>query len=176
VTEVALRCAVRGDVPWLADLVSHPEVSPFLAAVRAASPAEIAAEIERAERDPEGFGVLVIEAGGEPLGTVTWERVNRRSRIASVSGLALDPRARGRGIAAAAIELLVAELLDARGLHRVQAEVYGFNERGAAFFERAGFVREGVRRLAYWRDGHWVDGVCFGLVAEDRAGESGQRP
>jgi RimJ/RimL family protein N-acetyltransferase len=168
VTDVALRRAVRGDVPWLADLVSHPEVSPFLAAVRAASPAEIAVEIERAERDPDGFGVLVIEVDGEPLGTVTWERVNRRSRIASVSGLALDPSARGRGIAAAALELLVSELLDARGLHRVQAEVYSFNDRGAAFFERAGFVREGVRRRAYWRNGRWVDGILFGLIAEDR--------
>lgn len=172
--EVALRRAVQGDVPWLTDLVAHPDVARFLAAVRAASPAEIAAEIERAGRDPEGYGVIVIEVGGESLGTVTWERVNRRSRIASVSGLALDPRARGRGIAAAAIELLVAELLDERDLHRVQAEVYGFNERGAAFFERAGFVREGVRRLAYWRDGRWVDGVCFGLVAEDRAREAGR--
>jgi hypothetical protein len=30
-----------------------------------------------------------------------------------------------------------------------------------------GFVREGVRRKAYWRHGKWEDGVHFGLVAED---------
>lgn len=167
-TDVALRRAGRGDVPWLAELVSHPDVSAFLAAVRPSTPEAILAEIERAEREPEGFGVLVIEERGEPRGTVTWERVNRRSGIASISGLALDPRARGRGIAALALELLVAELLGARGLHRVQAEVYGFNERGAAVVERAGFVREGVRRSAYWRDGRWVDGILFGLIAEDR--------
>lgn len=167
-TDVALRRAVRGDVPWLAELVSQPEVSAFLAAVRPSTPEEILAEIERAERETEDLGVLVIEESGEPRGTVTWERVNRRSGIASVSGLALDPRARGRGVAAAALELLVSELLDARGLHRVQAEVYGFNERGAAFLERAGFVREGVRRQAYRRDDRWVDGILFGLIAEDR--------
>lgn len=167
-TDVALRSAARGDVPWLADLVSQPEVSTFLAAVRPSTPEEILAEIARAEHDPEGLGVLVVEESGEPCGTVAWERVNRRSRIASVSGLALEPRARGRGVAAVALELLVSELLDVRGFHRVQAEVYGFNERGAAFFERAGFVREGVRRLAYWRDGRWVDGILFGLIAEDR--------
>ena len=167
-TDVGLRPAVRGDVPWLAELVSHPDVSGFLAAVRPSAPEEILAEIERAARDPEDLGVLVIEESAEPRGTVTWERVNRRSRIASVSGLALDPRSRGRGIAAVALELLVSELLDARGLHRVQAEVYGFNERAVALFERAGFVREGVRRQAYWRDDRWVDGILFGLIAEDR--------
>ena len=33
--------------------------------------------------------------------------------------------------------------------------------------ERAGFVHEGARRLAYWRHGEWVDGVLYGLVRED---------
>jgi RimJ/RimL family protein N-acetyltransferase len=168
VTDVVLRPAVRGDVPWLVELISHPDVSAFLAAVRPSTPDELLVEIERAERDPEGYGVVVIEEHGTPRGTITWERVNRRSRIASVSGLALHPSARGRGIAADALDLLVVELLDARGLHRLQVEVYGFNERGAAFFERVGFVREGVRRRAYWRDDRWVDGILFGLIAEDR--------
>ena len=29
------------------------------------------------------------------------------------------------------------------------------------------FMREGVRRKAYWRNDEWVDGVLYGLVAED---------
>ena len=33
--------------------------------------------------------------------------------------------------------------------------------------ERSGFVREGVKRKAYLRDGEWVDGVLYGLVEED---------
>jgi RimJ/RimL family protein N-acetyltransferase len=34
-------------------------------------------------------------------------------------------------------------------------------------FERAGFMREGVRRRAYDRAGAWQDGVSFGLLADD---------
>jgi len=41
-----------------------------------------------------------------------------------------------------------------------------------AHAERVGFVREGVRRKAYWRNEQWVDGVLYGLVAEDLADES----
>ena len=33
--------------------------------------------------------------------------------------------------------------------------------------ERVGWVREGVRRRAYWRDEAWVDGVLFGLVDDE---------
>jgi RimJ/RimL family protein N-acetyltransferase len=49
-------------------------------------------------------------------------------------------------------------------------EIYGFNERAMAHAGRAGYVREGVRRKAYWRNEQWVDGVLYGLVAEDLAG------
>jgi RimJ/RimL family protein N-acetyltransferase len=111
--------------------------------------------------------VLVVELDGEPAGTVTWERVNQRSRIASVGGLAIAPRLRGRGVGVDAARALQRHLIRDIGFHRIQMEVYGFNQRSLRHAERAGWVREGVRRKAYWRDGEWVDGVLFGLVAED---------
>jgi RimJ/RimL family protein N-acetyltransferase len=58
-------------------------------------------------------------------------------------------------------------LLGELGFHRLQIEIYGFNERAMRHAERVGFVREGLRRKAYWRRGAWVDGVLYGLVAED---------
>jgi putative acetyltransferase len=167
---VALRPAAVDDAPFVAALVSHPDVAPFLAAVRAATVEEVRAEIERALAEPDACGVLVIEADGRPVGTVAWERVNRRSRIVSVGGLAVDPGAHRSGVASGALHELVPYLLGEKGFHRVQLEVYGFNERAAALFERAGFTREGVRRKAYLRGGEWVDGILFGLVEEDRAG------
>lgn len=165
---IALRPAGLDDVPFLVEVVTHPDVAPFLAAVRASDAEAVRVEVERAVDDPEAVGLLVISSDERRLGTVAWRRVNRRSRIAELSGLALLPEARGTGVAAAALDLLLDELLDARGFHRVQLEVYGFNTHGARFFERAGFVREGLRRRAYWREGEWVDGILFGLLAEER--------
>jgi RimJ/RimL family protein N-acetyltransferase len=45
--------------------------------------------------------------------------------------------------------------------------VYAFNERALAHAERVGYTREGVRRKAYRSESGWVDGIMFGLVAED---------
>ena len=53
------------------------------------------------------------------------------------------------------------------GYHRLQLEVYGFNERAMLHAERVGFVREGVKRKAYRRHGEWMDGVMYGLLRED---------
>ena len=164
---VALRPATPADVPFLVELFGSEDVAPYLAASRAHGTEEVAAEIRRGEHEPEGFGVLVIEVGGVAAGTVAWELVNRRSRIAAVSGLALSPTVRGRGLGRAVVEALVELLIGERGIHRLQMEVYAFNERALRHAERAGWVREGVRRKAYWRNGEWVDGILFGIVEED---------
>ena len=98
-----------------------------------------------------------------------FERTNARSRIASLGGLAVHPAFRGAKVADTAARHFQRHLLDELGFHRLQMEIYGFNERAMRHAERAGFVREGVRRKAYWRNDEWVDGVLYGLVAEDIA-------
>jgi RimJ/RimL family protein N-acetyltransferase len=96
-----------------------------------------------------------------------FEVANARSRIAHLERLAVHPRFRGRGIADDAARQLQRHLIFDLGFHRLQLEIYAFNERAVAHAERAGFVREGVRRKAYLRHGEYVDAVLFGLVRED---------
>lgn len=164
---LTLRAATQADVPFLVALGGDADVAPFLAAVRASTAEAVAEEVARSERDPDAFGLLVIEVDGERAGTVTWERVNRRSRIASVSGFAVHPSYRRQGLGVVAARLLQRHLIRERGFHRLQMEVYGFNDRALRHAKRAGWIREGVRRKAYWRGDEWVDGVLFGLVEED---------
>lgn len=164
---VAIRRAQVDDADFLVELVTHEDVEPFLAAIRAKERDEVLAEIERSAGDAEAFGVFVIEVDGIRAGTVRFERANRRSRIADLGGLAVHPRFRGRKVSDEAARLFQRHLIDDLGFHRLQLEIYGFNERAMAHAERSGFTREGVRRRAYWRNGEWVDGVLYGLVAED---------
>jgi len=164
---VSIRRAKPGDLDFLVELVTHEEVEPFLAAVRAKSPDELRAEVERSLAEPEAYGVFLIEVEGRPAGTMRFERTNRRSRIADIGGLAVHPRFRGHRVADEAARLFQRHLVEELGFHRLQLEIYGFNERAQAHAERAGFTREGVRRKAYWRNEEWVDGVLFGFVAED---------
>jgi len=128
-------------------------------------------EIERSLVEPEAFGRLLIETPFERewrlAGAIGFERTNKRSRIASVGGLAVHPDFRGHGLGKAAVRELARVLFADRGYHRLEAGVYGFNERGMAAIESAGFVREGVKRRAYCPHGEWVDAVWFGLLAEE---------
>ena len=164
---VSIRRARLDDVDFLVELVTDEDVEPFLAAVRPKDADSVRAEIERSQAEPDAYGVFVVEVDGERAGTMHFERANRRSRIADLGGLAIHPSHRGHRIADAAARLFQRHLIHELGFHRVQLEIYGFNERAMRHAERSGFTREGVRRKAYWRNGEWVDGVLFGLVAED---------
>jgi RimJ/RimL family protein N-acetyltransferase len=164
---ISIRPARADDVDFLVELLNADDVEPFLAGRRARDREALLAEIERTQAEPDAFGRLIVEVDGERAGAMGWERVNERSRIAHLGGLALDPRFRGRGVADEAARLLQRHLIFERDYHRLQLECYGFNERAIRHAERAGFVREGVKRKAYRRHGEWVDGVMFGLVRED---------
>jgi RimJ/RimL family protein N-acetyltransferase len=168
---VRIRRATRDDIEFLLDLANHEEVEPFMSERRARDHEAILDEIERSEREPVESGRFVIEVedegGWRRGGSMGFDVANRRSRIANLGGLAIHPGFRGRRIADEAARQLQRHLLFDLGYHRLQLECYGFNERAIRHAERAGFVREGVKRKAYLRHGEWVDGIMFGLLKED---------
>jgi RimJ/RimL family protein N-acetyltransferase len=154
------------EADFISSLATHADVEPFMAVVSAKDPEAFKEEIERAEREPEHYGRYVIEVRGERAGTMAFEVKNRRSRIAWVYGIMVHPDFRGRRVADRAARAFARHLFDDLGYHRLELEVYGFNERALAHAERV-YVREGVKRKAYWRNDEWVDGVIFGLTQED---------
>jgi RimJ/RimL family protein N-acetyltransferase len=162
-----VRRAGVADVEFMASLAVHEAVEPFMAAISPRGCEELQEEVRCSEEEPEVHGRFVIEVDGDRAGTMAFDVANRRSRIAYLHAIMLDPGHRGRGLATAATRLLVRHLVFDLDYHRVQLEVYGFNEPALRHVERAGFRREGVRRHAYWRHGGWVDGILFGLVRED---------
>jgi RimJ/RimL family protein N-acetyltransferase len=164
---VSIRRAHASDADFLVELMTHEDVQPFLAAVRVSDRDGILKEIERSCSEPDAFGLFVIEVDGLRAGTMRFARHSERNRIADLGGLAVHPDFRGRRVSDDAARLFQGHLFEDLGFHRLQLEVYGFNERAMRHAERAGFVHEGRRRRAYERNGEWVDGVLYGLTRED---------
>jgi RimJ/RimL family protein N-acetyltransferase len=171
---VAIRRARPDDVDFLIELTTHDDVDPFLSARRATSREELLEEIDRSNAEPDDFGRFVVEVDGERAGVMGFAVSNKRSRVARLGGLAVHPDFRGRRVSDEAARLFQRHLIRELGYHRLELEIYGFNERAMQHAERSGFVREGVKRKAYRRHGEWVDGVLFGLIEEDLARE--ERP
>ena len=160
-----LRPATGEDLGYLLGLARDPEVGPLLAP-GAAFEERLEEMLAARAAEGEPFGLYVIESdGGEPLGGLALMLGSAHSRICNLRQLMVDPAARGRGVGTAAVRLACVRALVEHGYHRVQTETYGDNLTAHRLFERVGFVREGVRRSAYWRDHGWRDGVLYGIVA-----------
>jgi RimJ/RimL family protein N-acetyltransferase len=166
-----LRRATRDDVDFLIELSTHDDVEPYLRAIRPRDRDELLEEIDQSLAEPQESGrfVIEVEEGGEwrPAGIMGFDLANKRSRIANLGGLAVHPDFRGRHLSDEAARAFQRYLLLELDYHRLQLEIYGFNERAIQHAERSGFIREGAKRKAYWRHGEWVDGILFGLVRED---------
>ena len=169
-----LRRAAEDDADFVVGLLNEEDTAPFLAASRSRDRAGVLARVKASAEKPEDSGLFVIEVpdgdGWARAGMMEFALENRRNRIAHLSGLAIHPDFRGRRLSDDAARLFQRHLLFDLGFHRLELEIYGFNERAIGHAERSGFVREGVKRKAYQRHGEWVDGIMFGLVREDLEG------
>ncbi len=164
---VELRRAKPPDADFLLELLLDDDVRPYLGPRSARTREEVLEEIERSSAEPRAFGRFVIEADGQPAGMLGFHVANEPSRIARLERLALHPRFRGRRLADEAARAFQRHLLGELGYHRLELEIYAFNERACLHAERVGFVLEGRKRRAYLKDGEWVDTVLYALLAED---------
>lgn len=164
---ITLRPATREDLDYLLKLSEDPLVSPFLAP-RGATAERLESLLTDSGSDGGPNGLFVIEVGaGQRAGGLALALISQNSRICELMSLMVDPSMRRAGVGGRAVVLACRRALVDHRFHRVQAETYGDNLGAQQLFERVGFVREGVRRRAYWRRDQWIDGVLFGMLAEE---------
>ncbi len=109
---------------------------------------------------------LTIEVDGAVAGLIQfWEQNEPRYRYAAID-LFLDPALHGRGIGTEALRLLVRDLIEQRGHHRLTIDPAADNVAAIRSYEKVGFRPVGVMR-AYERDADgrgWHDGLLMELV------------
>lgn len=81
--------------------------------------------------------------------------------------IALAAHARDKGLGTEATRLIVDYVFDQLPINRLELEVYAFNPRAIAVYERIGFVREGVAREALLWDGDFVDAIKMSIIRSD---------
>ena len=106
---------------------------------------------------------------GPLLGTVSLHRIDRDQRDGEI-GYWTAPAARGRGIAARAVDGAVRWGFTELGLRRVQLFHAVENTASARVAEKAGFRREGrLRRSHRYGDGRWHDELLWARLDDDPA-------
>ena len=120
------------------------------------------------------LAVVDVETG-RWLGEVVvndWDPDNRSCGFR----IALSADARDRGYGTEATRLIVDYVfdeIDDPPVNRLELEVFAFNPRAIAVYERIGFRPEGIRRQALRWEDEFVDSIMMSIVRSDRQ-ESGR--
>lgn len=156
------RLAIPTDFDRVYDIYMHEAVVPFLGFDP--MPREAFGKVF----DPlfESGCFYVFEVEGRVQGFYQARRhLGRAAHVAYLGTLAVAPQAQGSGIASAMMDDALAHLRNA-GIARVELTVEADNPRAIAFYERFGFVLEGIQRAAYKRacEDRYVDELMYGLL------------
>jgi RimJ/RimL family protein N-acetyltransferase len=93
--------------------------------------------------------------------------VNQQFRSAEIGILIGERNAWGQGLGSEAIALLADHAFRRMNLNRLGAGTVAENIGCIRAFERAGFIREGVSRQAYFCDGQYRDVVHLGFLRNE---------
>ncbi|MCI1019821.1 GNAT family N-acetyltransferase [Microbacterium sp. C5A9] len=118
--------------------------------------------------DPTPIGDVMIRIGD---GWAQLEVAEEAKGVEAELGWVLDPGYTGRGYATEAIRAVIDVCVGPLGLRRVHAGCFADNEPSWRLMERLGMRREEFsRKTALHRSGEWLDGMNYGILAEEWRG------
>jgi RimJ/RimL family protein N-acetyltransferase len=108
---------------------------------------------------------LVALSGEEVVGVLTIDGGRALSaRHAATLGISVDKVWRGQGVGSQLLQHAVDWARQNRVLKRIELHVFVRNEGAVRLYERFGFVIEGRRRRALFREGQYHDNYVIGLL------------
>lgn len=121
-------------------------------------------EEERRTGTREGFAIVGDD--GEFLGLALAPKIDRETRTAEL-GYVIAPEARGRGVATDALGRLTVWAFEELEMIRLELLISVDNGASKKVAERCGYVREGVLRSAYFKQGRREDTEIWSRLATD---------
>jgi RimJ/RimL family protein N-acetyltransferase len=121
-------------------------------------------EEERRTGTREAFAI--VGDGGQFLGLALAPKIDRETRTAEL-GYVVAPGARGRGVATEALRRLTTWAFEELGMLRLELLISVDNAASKKVAERCGYVREGVLRSAYFKQGRREDTEIWSRLVTD---------
>lgn len=110
------------------------------------------------------FRAITLRDTGRHIGNIKLGPIDWNHRFAEVGIIVGAKDCWGQSYAQESIRLLAAYAFASLKLHKLTASCYAVNNAAIKAFEKAGFVREGLRKSQYLSEGRYVGVVCLGLV------------
>ena len=113
------------------------------------------------------FFVIADRATDRYLGQIDLPSINWKLHSAEVAMVIGKGENRSKGFGEEALRLILEHAFQTLGLERVELEVHMENAAAKRCYEKVGFQLEGVKRHAFFNDGHFADVAWMSVLAEE---------
>lgn len=111
--------------------------------------------------------VIALQETDEWIGDIALQDLDYTNRSANLRIAINQAKHQGQGYGTEALRLMLDYAFGILQLHRVELNVYAFNERAAHVYERAGFKIEGRQRDALFYDHKYHDSILMSILEDE---------
>lgn len=113
------------------------------------------------------YDFLIISPDGRIIGESVINKIDLEARSANFRIAIFHSNERGKGIGSWAIKMTRDFAFEKLKLHRLELDVFSFNNRAEKAYLRAGFKREGVLRDAIWNGVEFADDILMAILEDE---------
>jgi RimJ/RimL family protein N-acetyltransferase len=112
-----------------------------------------------------GFGIETKD--GRHIGNCGIHEASPETRGASVGIMIGEKDCWGQGFGTDAMRTMLQFGFEEMNLHRIELDVYAFNERARASYRKCGFVDEACKRKEVFREGRYLDVITMSVLRRE---------
>lgn len=121
--------------------------------------------------DNDGMFCIVEKESDKLIGNIGLKDINHLHRTATLGIFIGDKECRNKGYGTDAIKLLLDYGFNYLNLKNIKLDVFEFNQRAKACYEKCGFKEYGRRRKCYFLNGKYYDRIEMDILAEEFEGD-----
>ncbi len=129
---------------------------------------ELAIEyVTRVRSQKNDLVLAIVTKGGKHIGNISLQNINPRNQSAEYAIILGDKEYWGKGIAKEASQLILKHGFEELNLHRIYCGTSVKNIPMQKLAGSLGFVQEGVRKDAMFKNGEFADVIEYGLLRKN---------
>ena len=129
---------------------------------------QIVEYIDRKRGDDSSVILLIgLQETDELIGEIVLQDLDYTNRSANLRVAIDQPAHQGQGYGTEALRLILDYGFGILQLHRIELNVYDFNERAAHVYEKVGFKVEGRQRDALFYDHKYHDAILMSMLEDE---------
>lgn len=113
------------------------------------------------------FQLIALKDSDEVIGDIELQDINGNNRSAHLRIMIDATQHQGKGYGTEAILLMLEHAFGIMNLHRIELNVYSFNERAIHVYEKIGFKKEGVQRDALYYHHRYHNSILMGILEDE---------